>query len=137
MFERGGLSEKDFIDHINCWFQGHPKAANIHGRFEMDSSIGLLANKYSLNKFTIEYELFSGDNNYQYALVKEDVTNLSHHKTRDFVEQWKAQRPQVKVINWEGGTHSRGHTSSFLLGGLGAANRMNVYILFKFLRKQG
>lgn len=136
VFERNGMAEADFLNNINRWFQWHTKAANIKCSFEMDTSVGLLANKYELNRFTIEYELFSGDNKNQYALVKEDVTNLTHQKTRDYVEQWKAQRPQVTVLNWEGGTHSRGHIGSSFLGGLGAANRMNVYIFYKFPRKQ-
>ena len=136
VFERNGLSEADFLNNINRWFQYHTKAANMKCYFDMETSLGLLANKYELNTFTVKYELFSGDNTNQYALVKEDVTNLTHQKARDFVEQWKAQRPQVTVLNWEGGTHSRGHIGSSFFGGIGAANRMNVYIFYKFPRKQ-
>lgn len=136
VFVRNGLSEQDFIANINKWFQWHPKAANVTCKFSMDTAIGLLANKYELNRFEIEYELFKNDNQNQYGLVKEETIALMSKKTRDFVEEWKQSHPNVKVVDWSGGTHSRGSTASHLLGGFGARNRMNVYILFKFPRNK-
>ena len=136
VFVRNGLSEKDFIDNINKWFQWHPKAANISCTFDMDTSIGLLANKYALNRFVIEYELFENNNENQYGLVKEETLALHKTKAKDFVNEWKQAHPNVKVVDWEGGTHSRGQTASLLLNGLGARNRLNVYILFKFPRQK-
>lgn len=135
VFVRGGLSEQDFIANINKWFQWHPKAANITCKFGMDTAVGLLANKYELNQFVIEYELFEQDNVNQYGLVKEETIALMKKSTKEFVGEWQQSHPNVKIVNWEGGTHSRGHTASHLLGGLGARNRLNVYILFKFPRK--
>ncbi len=136
VFVRDGLSEKDFIDNINKWFQWHPKAANISCKFDMDTSVGLLANKYTLNRFVIEYELFENNNENQYGLVKEETLALKKTKTKDFISEWKQTHPNVKVVDWEGGTHSRGQTVSHLLNGLGARNRLNVYILFKFPRSK-
>ena len=136
VFVRKGISEQDFIANINKWFQWHPKAANITCKFGMDTAIGLLANKYELNQFEIEYELFKNDNENQYGLVKEETIALVAKKTREFVDEWKQSHPNVKVVDWEGGTHSRGTTASHLLGGIGARNRMNVYILFKFPRNK-
>lgn len=135
VFVRNGLSEKDFIDNINKWFQWHPKAANIKCKFNMDTAVGLLANKYELNQFVIEYELFEYDNQNQYGLVKEETIALTKTNIREYIGQWQVSHPNVKIVNWEGGTHSRGQTVSHLLGGLGARNRLNVYILFKFPRK--
>ena len=136
VFTRNGLSEKDFIDNINKWFQSNPKVANVKGTFDTDTSVGLLANKYQLNTFTVEYELFNNNNQNQYALVKEECYNIVSKKTKDYIEEWKKSHPNVKVVNWQGGTHSRGQTGTFLIGGFGAANRLNVYILFKFPRKE-
>ena len=136
VFVRNGIPEQDFIANINKWFQWHPKAANITCRFVLDTAICLLANKYDLNTFEIEYELFKNDNENQYGLVKEETVALVASKTRDFVEGWKQSHPNVKVVDWSGGIHSRGSTASHLMGGFGARNRMNVYILFKFPRNK-
>ena len=137
VFVRYGLSEQDFIANINKWFQWHPKAGNIACKFDMDTSIGMLANKYTLNRFVIEYELLKGENEYQYGLVKEESLDLMRRDIKGFVGTWQQARPNVKVVNWQGGTHSRGQVSSLAFGGIGASNRMNVYIMFKFLRSTG
>ena len=137
VFVRNGISEQDFINNINRWFQLHPKAANITCKFGMDTAIGLLANKYELNQFVIEYELFEHNNENQYGLVKEETIALMKKSSKEFMGEWKQSHPNVKVVNWEGGTHSRGHLVSHMIGGFGARNRMNVYILFKFPRSKG
>ncbi len=134
VFVRNGLTEKEFIANINKWFQWHPKAANIKATFNSETAIGLIANKDELNSFVIEYELYENNNENQYGLVKEEKIDLVNIKSRDYVEKWKQEHPQVKVVNWSGTTHQRGSTTSLLLGGFGATNRMNVYILFKFPR---
>ncbi len=136
VFVRNNLSEDEFISNINKWFQWHPKAANIKCTFDKDTAVGLLVNKYELNSLTIEYELYENDNTNQYGLVKEEQINLTGISVKDFVSEWEKSHPQVKIVNWSGGTHSRGSTASHMLGGLGARNRMNVYILFKFPRKK-
>ena len=89
VFVRNGISEKDFIANINKWFQWHPKAANITCKFGMDTAIGLLANKYELNQFVIEYELFEKDNENQYGLVKEENTALIKKMSRNILENGK------------------------------------------------
>ncbi|MBO5798228.1 MAG: zinc ribbon domain-containing protein, partial [Clostridia bacterium] len=76
VFVRGDLSEQDFLANINKWFQWHPKAVNITGRFYTDTAVGLLANKYALNQFVIEYELSATDNPNQYGIVKEESLAL-------------------------------------------------------------
>ena len=134
VFVRNGLSEKDFIDNINKWFQYHPQAANVTCTFGLDTSIGLLANKYVMNQFVIRYELLQGTNANQYGLVKEEKFGFAKTDTAAFVGDWQNARPGVKVVNWKGGTHSRGYTASHLMGGLGACNQLNAYILFKFPR---
>lgn len=136
VFVRKGISEKDFIANINKWFQWHPKAANITGKFGMDTAIGLMANKYELNQFVIEYELLESDNKNQYGLVKEEMIAFKRKNITDYMGEWKLSHPNATVVNWQGGTHSRGQAASHLMGGFGASNRLNVYILFKFPRKQ-
>ena len=135
VFERAGLSEQDFISNINIWFQRNPKAANIKCSFDIDTALGVFANKYELNTFTIEYELFENNNQNQYGLIKEENYSLMSKSSKDYISQWKESHPQVTVLNWKGGTHSRGQVGSHLLGGLGASNRLNMYIFFKFPRK--
>lgn len=135
VFVRDGVSEKDFIANINRWFQWHPKAANINCHFDIETGIGLLANKYELKQLVIEYELLANENVNQYGLVKEEHVALMKKNVKAYIGEWQQAHPQATIVNWQGGTHSRGNMASHLLGGVGAANRMNVYILFKFPRK--
>ena len=134
VFVRNGLAEKDFIDNINKWFQYHPKAANIKCKFGLDTAIGMFANKYVLNQFVIEYELYENENTMQYGLTREENTTFVKKDINGFIGDWQVSHPNAKIVNWQGGTHQRGQTSSLMLGGVGAVNRMNVYILFKFPR---
>ncbi len=136
VFLRNGLSDDEFIDNINKWFQWHPKAANVKATFDMDTAVGLLVNKYKLNKLTIEYELFDTDNKNQYGIVKEEKFGFIKKSAKDYVAEWKTERPNVTVVNWSGGVHTRGSTASHLMNGLGGKNRMTVYILFKFPRNK-
>jgi len=136
VFVRKGLSEKDFIANINAWFQWHPKAANIKCSFGIDSALGMFANKYQLNQFVIEYELYENDNTMQYGLVKEENTTFVKKDTSDFVGKWQKEHQNTTVIDWKGGTHQRGDAGSLAFGGFGAVNRMNVYVFFKFPRPQ-
>lgn len=137
VFERKGQNEETFIASINQWFKDNPKAANMKCKFEMDTAIGLMVNKYQMDKFTVEYELFTSENLNQYAIVKEEKMGLTKTTAKDYMAQWKESNPNWKVVTWEGGTHSRGSTTSHLLGGFGATNRMTVYIVYKFPRKEG
>ena len=137
VFDRRGLSEKDFIGNINKWFQWHPKAANIKCTYHLKDSYGLFVNKYKLQQFVIEYELFENDNENQYGLVKMEKYALVKKSLEKCVAEWQSTHPQVQVVNWQGGTNSRGSSGSLLLGGLGASNRMTAFIFFKFPRKQG
>lgn len=134
VFVRNGISEQDFIANINKWFQLHPKVANVSCKFGTDTALGLLANKYELNQFVVEYELFEQNNSNQYGLVKEESIALMKHDVREAVGQWQQTHPNTKIVNWTGGVHSRGHVGSHLLGGIGARNRTSLYILFKFPR---
>lgn len=134
VFVRNGLSEKDFIDNINKWFIYHPNVANVKARFGIESSLGMLANKYVLNQFVIEYEIYENKNTMQYGLVKEENTGLYKKDIKDFIGAWQQSHPNAKIVNWQGGTHQRGQVGSLMLGGIGAVNRMNAYIFFKFPR---
>lgn len=136
VFVRNGLKEEDFIANINKWFQWHPKAANITCSFGFDTAVGMFVNKYKLNQFVIEYELFEHENDNQYGLVKEDKVALIQKDLKELVGEWQLSHPQVKIVNWQGGTHSRGEAGSFLMNGLGASNRMTAYIFFKFPRNK-
>ena len=136
VFVRNGLSEQDFIANINKWFQWHPNAANIKCKFGIDSSFGMLANKYVLNQFVIEYELYENNNTMQYGLVKEENTAMMKKDTKDFIGAWQQAHPNTTIVNWQGGTHQRGHMGALALGGIGAVNRMNAYIFFKYPRQQ-
>lgn len=135
VFTREGFSEKDFIKSVNEWFAANPKVANVKCRFESGTSIGLLANDYKLKEIQIEYELFGSNNKNQYAITKEETYTLLKKSSSSFIEDWKKSHPEYKVVNWSGGTNSRGKTGTHLLGGFGAANRTTAFILYKFPRK--
>ena len=134
-FSRNGLNEQEFIANINHWLQANPKIANVKGIFDTNTSFGVMANQYKLNQFVIEYELFTNDNQNQYCLVKEENIALYQKNVKAYMEKWKQEHPQITVVNWSGGVHSRGHVGSILLGGVGAANRLNVYIFMKYPRQ--
>lgn len=134
VFVRNGLSEKDFIDNINKWFIYHPKVANVKCRFGIDTSLGVMANKYVLNQFVVEYEVYENNNTMQYGLVKEESTALYKKDIKGFVGDWQASHPNTKIVNWQGGTHQRGNIGALALGGIGAVNRTSAYIFFKFPR---
>ena len=134
VFKRNGLSEKDFIDNINRWFEHHPNVAKVTCTFDANTTIGLATNHYVLNEFTIEYELFKNRNTNQYALVKEEKFGMVQKSVKDFVGQWKEEHPNATVVNYKGSTHTRGHVGSFLLKGLGGVNRTEAYILYRYKR---
>ena len=134
LFVRNALTEEEFIDNINKWFQWHPNVANVKVTFDKDTSIGLLVNKYKLEMVTLEYELLNGNNKYEYGIVKEEKFALMQTSVKEYIEKWKSERPGVKVVNWTGGVHSRGQTGSLMLKGIGARNRMTAYIVYKFPR---
>lgn len=135
VFVRSGMSESQFIDSINIWFEKNPRVANVNCRFDMRTSVGMFANKYKLKEVVIEFELLDGINTYQYGITKESSTALIAKKANGLVDKWSQNHPGAIVVTWSGGRHSRGSSSSLLLGGIGACNRMNAYILYKFPRR--
>lgn len=136
IFERGNLSEQEFINNINKWFQWHPKAKNIKVHFETGSAFGLFVNQTRLNELVIEYELGEDENPYQYGLVREAQVGLLPKNIKQYMVSWQQKHPQSEVLNWAGGTNARGRTSSMILGGIGAVNKMTVFILIRFRRNQ-
>lgn len=134
VFMRNGLPEADFICNINRWFQYHPGVSHVRCTFDMNTSFGLLANKYALDRVELDYELLNGVNRYQYGLVKEESVSIVKGNVKEYMMRWKEEHPNVTVVSWSGGTHSRGTIGTVALG-VGSANRMNVYILFRFPRQ--
>ncbi len=137
-FQRGNLSEDAFIAKINEWFAAYPNVANVKGEFCIHSGVGLLVSKSKLDAFAIEYELFSGVNDNQYAVVNLQATGIVKTTTTTLLEKWKQKNPGAVVIKTGGGIHQRGQTSSLMLSsGFGAVNKTQLYVLFKFNRKKG
>lgn len=136
IFDRNGMSEKAFIQQINEWFRNNPMAGNFSCEFDLDTSIGLLVNKYKMNRFILHYEMLPSENRNHYVLVKEENLTMVVQNSKEYMQRWKQEHPEVTVVNWSGGTHSRGQTSSLILGGFGAVNKLNMYILYKYPRNK-
>ncbi len=137
VFHRGKMSEDDFIARINEWFASYPKVANVKAQFNLEEKIGLLVNKYILNDLAIEYELLKGNNENQYAVINLSNFALYKKSTDNVLEDWKKANPSAIIVSRSGGTHSRGDAGSLFLNGIGARNQTQLYLLFKFNRKQG
>lgn len=136
VFTRGQLSDKEFIANINKWFQWHPKITNVQANLDTGNAPGIFVNQKRLDELVIEYELSEEDNPYQYGLVKEREFDLIQQNLKSYMAQWQKKHPQVEVLNWSGGTNSRGSRTSLMFGGIGAMNKLTVYILIRFRRNQ-
>ena len=136
-FQRGNLSEEAFIDQINQWFAQYPQVANVKGQFLLKHGVGLMVNKYVLDAFAIEYEVFGGTNENQYGVTMLTTTGLVKTTTDELLAQWLAANPGAKIVSRNGGVNQRGQTGSLILGGIGAMNKTQLYVLFKFNRKKG
>ena len=136
-FRREKMSEDEFVDRINQWFAQYPYVGNVKGKFLLQHKAGLMVNKYMLDAFAIEYELFSGTNEYQYAVVKLTSTGMVKTDTKALIGRWQQSNPGAQLVTWEGGVNQRGSTSSLALGGVGAVNKTQAYVFFKFKRALG
>lgn len=137
-FQRGNLSEDAFIAKINEWFATYPNVANVKGKFLLSSGVGLFVNKYCLDAFAIEYEVFGAANDNQYALVRLTESGITKTPSEVLLAKWKQKNPGAVVLNTNGGVHQRGKTGSLLLSsGFGAVNMTQLYVFFKFNRKKG
>lgn len=136
-FTRGKMSEDDFIAQINQWFATYPNVANVKGKFMLNHSYGLAVNKYVLDAFAIEYELFKGNNENQYAVTKLQNVGMVKTTTDTLLSRWKEANPGAIVLSRDGGINQRGTTSSLALGGFGATNKTQLYVFFKYKRSTG
>ena len=137
-FQRGNMSEDEFIRKINEWFAAYPTVANVKGRFLLNSQVGMFVNKYRLDAFAIEYEVFDKANENQYALVSLTEFGITKTPSEVLLAKWKVKNPGATVLNTGGGVHQRGQTGSLMLqSGFGAVNKTQLYVFFKFNRSKG
>jgi len=136
-FQRGKMTEDQFVDQINRWFAQYPHVANVKGKFLLHHAGGLMVNKYVLDAFAIEYEVFSGVNDNQYGVVKLSTTGLMKTTTDALLAKWQQNNPGAKVLSRDGGVNQRGDAGSLALGGIGAVNKTQLYVFFKFNREKG
>ena len=136
-FRRGNMKEEDFINQINAWFAQYPQVANVKGEFLLSHGVGMLVNKYVFDALSIEYEVLSGTNTNQYAVVQLSDFGFTRKETSDLLSTWKAANPGATVVRTAGGVNQRGSTGSLLIGGFGAKNKAQLYVLFKFNRHNG
>lgn len=134
IFERDKMSETEFIEEINTWFNSHTNAINISCNIDTKNSFGLLVNKYKLKQITIKYEMSEFPCLNQYCFVKESKYTLFEKKVENYVAEWEKANSNVAIVTWHGGSHMRGQLESFFLKGFGAFNRVTAYILFKYPR---
>ena len=136
-FQRGDMSEDEFIDRINAWFAQYPNVANVKAEMLLGRGFGMMVNKYVLNALSIEYEVFKGENNNQYALVQLSKFGFTCTETDQLLAQWKAANPGATVVRTAGGVHQRGDAGSLAFNGFGASNKTQLYVFFKYDRKLG
>jgi hypothetical protein len=136
-FYRGSMKEDELIDQINHWFAQYPQVANVSGKFFLKHCTGLMVNKYVLDAFAIEYEVFNNPNQNQYAVVRLGDLGLVRTDTDELLALWKQKNPHTTVINTNGGINQRGTSGSLALGGFGATNNTQLYVFFKFDRATG
>ena len=136
-FQRGKMSEDEFVNQINQWFAGNPKVANVKGKFLIRHAGGMMVNKYVLDAFAIEFEVFTGTNDNQYAVTNLSTTGLAKTTTDALLYKWQQNNPGAKVLTRDGGINQRGRTGSLALGGIGAVNKTQLYVFFKFNRASG
>lgn len=136
-FYREKMSEDEFIARINQWFAAYPRVANVKGEFLLKSTGGMMANKYLLDAFAIEYELLEGNNTNQYGVVSLRKFGLVRTDTDVLVAQWKTANPGATIVKRSGGVHQRGNAGQLMLGGFGASNNTQCYLFFKFDCKTG
>ena len=133
-FCREKMSEDQFVEKINEWFAQYPQVANVKGEFLTGDGYGLMVNKYVLNGLSIQYEVINGVNQYQYGVVNLSRFGVIKTSTETLLTEWKQKNPNAIVLKTSGGTHQRGGTTSLFLGGIGAANKTQLYVFFKVPR---
>ena len=137
-FSRTEFSEDEFIHNINLWFAQHRSVANVKAAFDTGTRLGAFVNKAILNQVVIQYEVFqNGQNQYQYAVEDVSTMNLgipgvTLNTAEDLLKYWKSNHPWAIVVNATGSRHSRGSASSLMFGGFMAANKNQVFVLYKF-----
>ena len=131
VFENKSLGSKKIMDEINLWLAANPNVANVKCQLTTKVGFGFLVNHFKLKKVVLQYELFSGNNTMQYAITKKEKFRFVRTDVSKMVEKWKTQNPQASVVNWSGGTCSRGDRTSVALWGFGANNKMTAFILYK------
>lgn len=136
-FARGKMSEEEFMQRINQWFAMYPKVANVKASIHVKNAFGILVDKYTIEAVDISYELFKGDNDNQYAITELSKFALYKTTTDQLLDEWKKKNPGATVVARNGGYHGHGQSGSLALGGIGANNKTQLYVLFKFNRKLG
>lgn len=134
-FDGNLLNETQLLDTINEWFAANPNVGNVSCHFEIKNTFGLLANNHKLKSFKIQYELFDRPNQYRYFIKTIRKIALVRMNNEKILEKWKSKNPQVTVVKWIGGSNSRGKMGNVIIGGLGAINRMSIFMCGK-IKKQ-
>ncbi len=136
-FVRDRMDQDTFIANINAWFAQYPQVANVKATIHLGDGFGFLTNKYRLDAVSIEYELFSGENTNQYGFVALKKFGFIKNSTDALLAEWLQANPGATVVARNGGVHQRGDTGALMLGGIGANNLTELFVLFKFNRQYG
>ena len=131
-FKRFSKSETALIREINQWLTAYPQMGNISCDIDVGSSLGFFVNKFTLKSVTFRYDVLPQNNTFQYAFIHLERTGLYRKKTKDVLAAWQANNPHAIVVQTSGGTNMRGSAGSILIGGIGAANRTQLYVFVKF-----
>ena len=128
-------NEEELIYAINMWLASNPTFGNIMCDLDMSTKLfWLFVNRYRLDSVTFRYDVLPGENKYQYGLVELQHFGLYRKDSKKMLAEWQAFYPDAIVLQKGGGSHSYGSRSQLAFGGIGATNRVQLYVFFKYPR---
>ena len=128
-FYRRDMTEDNFIQQINGWFEANLHLRLSHCSFELGLGEGPFARRSYLNKVRIVYTWEPGIPARVYGLAALSRMGMPEQDSRAMVAQWEARYPWVEVLHTRGSIHQRGAMRSY---GLGANDRTQVYLLYTY-----
>jgi len=128
------MDENMFMLAINQWLADYPQIGNARCNFNSSLRLGLLVNHEALQSVTLSYDIMPMPTIHQYAIVILNNFGLLLAKPEKLIYEWTAVNPWIEVLGHQSSTHSRGPASMFGPG-IGGANRTQVFMFIRFLRK--
>ncbi len=131
-FSAKGTSQEQLFAQINGWFAANQNITVSRIYTDTKTSFGLLVNKSQLANVTIIYEpnnkvntLYGFDYVEKFSLMK-----ISMEKMK---ARWIEKNPHLQYVCCSYSHNARGQAGNLVLGGIGAKNRNQIWIVYKVL----